>query len=141
MQFAHLKFAHLRWVHCLKGSMCLFSRVGYQQKSNPSATSKTSTSNWTPACHHGESCSWLAKGSCRYFHKGVGVQKPAPQGAQKPNQSSGRQNAPHQKMCNFDGKCTNSVCRFKHSTDKGFHSQRGQNRPQMRVLTNGQFRQ
>ena len=135
---------HWRKGHCLKGNMCLYSHIGFQQKSISNSTPKTSTSNWNPACHHGEGCSWLAKGNCRYFHKGVGVQKPAPKGPQslqRQNQASGNQNVPQKKMCNFDGKCTNPVCRFKHSSDEGFRSQRGQNRPQMRVLTNGQFRQ
>ena len=135
---------HWRKGHCTKGNMCLYSHVGYQQKSSSNTTTTTSTSNWTPACHHGEGCSWLAKGNCRYFHKGVGVQKPAPQGAQssqRPSKTVGNPKAPQNKICHFDGRCSNPVCRFKHSSDEGFRSQRGQNRPQMRVLTNGQFRQ
>ena len=136
---------HWRKGHCLKGDMCLFSHVGHQQKTNSNSTTRTSTANWTPACHHGEGCSWLSKGNCRYFHKGVGVQKPTAnkpaQPVERPIQHLGRQNIPRTKMCHFDAKCTNTMCRFKHSSNVGFSSQRGQNRPQMRVLINGQSSQ
>ena len=104
------------------------------------STHKQSPNNWTPACHHGEDCSWLSKGNCRYSHKGVGVQKRAEkQSIQKPSQSHGRQDGQRQKMCHFDRRCTNNKCQFKHTSDKNFSQHRGQNRPQIRVLTNGRF--
>ena len=128
---------HWRKGHCFKGESCLFSHVGYQQNLNSNSTPKGSINNWTPACHHGEGCSWLSNGNCRYFHKGVGVQKPsAEKSQQRPSQVQGRQNT---KMCHFNGRCTNAMCSFKHTSDKGFSQQRGQNRPHMRVQTNGRF--
>ena len=133
---------HWRKGNCFKGNNCLYSHVGYQQKVNSNDTPKQNTNSWTPVCRHGEGCSWLSRGNCRYFHKGVGVQKPASgKSIIRPSLPQGRQDSRKQKMCHFDRKCTNTMCQFKHSSDKGFPQQRGQNRPQTRVLTNGRFNQ
>ena len=71
---------HLRQGNCFKGIRCMFSNVGHQRKQNPNSNSTltTRTTTWTPACKQGESCEWMAKGSCRYFHKGIGVIRKSP---------------------------------------------------------------
>ena len=66
---------HWRRGNCKKGDACGFSHVGYQIKENQEFQSTKST-RFTPACKHGQSCKWFAKGTCSYFHKNVGVQKP-----------------------------------------------------------------
>ena len=124
---------HWRRGNCLKGNQCLFSHVGYQQSNSSTSTSTTNTSNWTQACRHGDSCSWLMKGDCRFFHKGIGVQKPAQ--SLKPKQSK------ESKLCKFKEKCTNTMCRFKHTPARDFHSQRMQEGPLIRIVRNGRHSQ
>ena len=70
---------HWRQGNCFKGNRCMFSHVGHQenQSSNFTSTPRTSTTSLTPACKQGESCEWMAKGSCCYFHRGIGEQKPS----------------------------------------------------------------
>ena len=124
---------HWRRGNCLKGNRCLYSHVGYQQSNPSTSTSKTNTSNWSPACRHGEDCSWLAKGSCRFFHKGTGVQKPVQFKQQNQSKDS--------RLCKFNERCTNTMCRFKHTLAKGFHSQRLQEGPTIRIVSNGRHSQ
>ena len=123
---------HWRRGNCLKGNQCGFSHVGYQQ-TNPSTTSKASTTNRSPTCRHGENCSWMAKGNCRYYHKGVGVQKPAHQ-HQILSRKSDNKNS---RMCHFNGRCTNSMCKYKHTGVQDFQSQRKHQGPTIRVIRNG----
>ena len=133
---------HWRNGNCFKGESCLYSHAGYQKNGGTKSTSNPTPDNWTPACHHGDGCSWLSKGNCRYFHKGVGVQKPAAKKSlQGPNQTRGGQSVRMQKKCHFDDRCTNNMCRFKHSTEKNFSQQRGQNHPHRRITSNGRFNQ
>lgn len=66
---------HWRRGYCKRGDGCGYSHVGHQLKIN-SAPHSTKLTSYTPACKHGQSCVWLAKGSCSYFHKNIGVQKP-----------------------------------------------------------------
>ena len=124
---------HWRNGNCWKGNKCLYSHVGFQKSNSSKTTSKTNTSGWSPACRHGEGCSWLAKGDCRFFHKGVGVQKPA--------QSKQQTQSKEDRMCHFNDKCTNNMCRFKHSLAEGFQSQRRQQGQTIRVVKHGRFSQ
>ena len=66
---------HYRRGNCYKGDNCNKSHVGYQHETASKSTSQRSSS-WTPACNKGEGCSWLARGACKFFHRGVGVQRP-----------------------------------------------------------------
>ena len=123
----------------------MFSHVGHQEKQNVNSNSTTRTSTWTPACKQGESCDWMAKGSCRYFHKGVGVQKPSSQGAQthhQPRQSHEKQDSRQSKECHFQDRCYKPSCPYKHSSSKDFPSQRRQSHNRIRVVNiNGRFNQ
>ena len=49
---------------CWKGQQCRFSHPQTKQFQD------------TPACKNGNFCTFLAKGVCSFFHRGVGVQKP-----------------------------------------------------------------
>ena len=122
---------HWRKGNCFKGSQCLYSHVGYQQSNSSKPTLKSNTSSWSPACRHGEGCSWLAKGECSFFHKGIGVQKPVQSKVQSKDD----------RICHFNGKCTNTMCRFKHTLSGDFHSQRKQQGQIIRVVNNGRFSQ
>ena len=80
---------HYRNGFCFRGDSCRFSHVGHQKGSLSGSTSRPATArNWTPACTRGESCSWLARGACKFFHRGVGVQRPD-KSQQNTNQTSG----------------------------------------------------
>jgi hypothetical protein len=86
---------HYKRGRCFKGDRCRFSHVGYQESNNSKPTwVQSTTSTWTPACTRGDGCSWLARGACRYFHKGVGVQQPA--GQSQNNSAEGTQRRPNQ---------------------------------------------
>ena len=124
---------HWRQGNCFKGNRCMFSHVGHQQKQTVNSNSTSST--WTPACKRGESCEWMAKGSCRYFHKGVGVQKPSSQGAQSHHRPSKSQES-RSKECHFQDRCYNPSCPFKHSKTTNFSAQRGQGHNRVRVVNN-----
>ena len=76
---------HWRRGNCFKGDSCRFSHVG-QQNRNSISTSRTSTR--MPVCSNGSACEWLSKGSCSYYHPGIGVQKPW---VKKNSQQGGRQ--------------------------------------------------
>ena len=96
---------HYRNGFCFRGDKCRFAHVGYQKKNASGPTSKTSTDrNWTPACTKGEGCSWLARGACKFFHRGVGVQK-ANNTQLRTNQTTssrtGRQHLPRNSMSDF----------------------------------------
>ena len=68
---------HYRNGFCFRGNSCRFSHVGHQRGSTSGSTSSPGTDrHWTPACTKGESCSWLARGACKFFHRGLGVQRP-----------------------------------------------------------------
>jgi hypothetical protein len=67
---------HYRNGFCFRGESCKFSHVGFQKKTSESTARTSTSSSWTPACNKGDGCSWLARGACRYFHRGVGVQRP-----------------------------------------------------------------
>ena len=63
------------------GDSCQFSHAGFvRNSSETSATSKSTPKLST--CRHGDSCSRLAKGTCSFYHWGVGVQKPRQQNKQ-----------------------------------------------------------
>ena len=91
---------HYRKGHCFRGDSCKFAHVGYQQRNKSDSTSTPSTErNWKPACNNGEGCSWLARGACKFFHRGLGGQR---QDQHRPNQANGyqggrRQNPPNSK--------------------------------------------
>ena len=65
---------HWRRGHCFKGDQCLYAHVGHQNSRDISTTKENSTR--VPACKHGASCDWLKRGTCSYFHRGVGIQRP-----------------------------------------------------------------
>ena len=133
---------HYRRGHCFKGSSCQFSHVGFQNRTSSDSTTKKSTqSNWTAACKHGDSCSWMEKGSCRFFHKGVGVQMPA-RGTSGDSQGQQSTNKRGTKLCRYNERCYNkSTCGFKHTDVQDFPTPTRQQRPPMRVLNVGRSNQ
>ena len=93
---------HYRNGFCFRGDSCRYSHVGHQRGSTSGSTSRPGTDrHWTPACTKGESCSWLARGACKFFHRGVGVQRPhKPQ--HNTNQASG--NNENRRSVNFNSR-------------------------------------
>ena len=93
-------------------------------------------------CLRGNSCRFLAWGSCHYYHQGVGVQQPRQQQPPRQKQQHPRQQQMRkehqprqqqqsqqqqrqlqeprqqqqqvQKLCHFQGKCWNQNCTFRH---------------------------
>ena len=118
---------HYRQGNCFKGDRCRFSHVGYQKSNNSSTWRQSTTRMWTPACTQGDGCSWLARGACRYFHRGV--QRPAKQfqksderTQQRPNQT-GHRGEGGRGPCRYGGNCfRKETCGFSHSpeSDQGF---------------------
>ena len=106
---------HYRRGNCFKGDRCNRSHAGYQQENISQSTSKksptrTTTSDWTPACKHGDDCSWMAKGRCMFFHRNVGVQKPAKQPQQERPIKQARG------PCKFGARCDRiETCSWSHS--------------------------
>ena len=118
---------HWRNGNCFKGNQCMFSHVGYQRNKTTESTKVTNTTSWTSPCKHGSSCSWLEKGMCQFFHRGVGVQKPA--GRQQSQQSPKQQDS--RKLCHFNERCYNKpTCPFKPTSMVDFSQQRRQQRHQ-----------
>ena len=86
----HMKQEHENWIEksqdicyhyknglCFRGDSCRYAHVGHQKKKKSDSTSSPSTDrDWTPACNKGDGCAWLARGACKFFHRGVGVQRP-----------------------------------------------------------------
>ena len=113
---------HWRRGNCTRGDACGFSHVGHQLTPNSEVRS-TKPTDYTPACKHGLSCKWLAKGSCSYFHNNVGVQKPwthkekqnQPHNSQ-PRRVTGDKQSSGRPECKYGAKC-NKVpnCTFLHS--------------------------
>ena len=80
---------HYKNGNCYKGDRCDYAHVGFvtnnsQEKHNSVNTKKASM------CRHGDSCSWLARGVCGFFHRGVGVQKPHRNASQQKQQETGQ---------------------------------------------------
>ena len=125
---------HWRNGNCYNGIRCRFSHVGHQNKNTSYPTPRPNTDNSrTAACKHGDSCSWLEKGTCRFFHKGVGVQMPS-----RKSQVTSKKSTV---LCKHNQKCWNkSTCPYKHSI-VNFSGQRKQHRPPMRVQTVGRHNQ
>ena len=112
---------HYRRGYCRNGGKCLYSHVGFQQKDSRS-TSRPSTDERTPACRHGDSCSWMANGNCRFFHKGVGVQKPIRQSHKGSKHNTGS------RQCRFGSRCDRKeTCPNSHGAMVGFPQNQRQN--------------
>ena len=69
---------HWRRGRCDRGTDCNFSHVGHQDTVRPERQRAASA---IEACHNGPSCSYLARGKCKYDHKADRHQSRAPQGA------------------------------------------------------------
>ena len=117
---------HYRQGNCFKGDRCKFSHVGYQKGNTSSTWPQSTTKMWTPACTQGDGCSWLARGACRYFHKGVGVQRQSQKSVERtqhrPNQTSSRGER-GQGPCRYGANCfRKETCGFSHGSihDQGF---------------------
>ena len=82
----------------------------------------------TNACKNGPRCQWKERGQCRYFHQGVGVQKPPRvQEVQGGRQGHGgdqgaQQNSPQiNKICRWNEGCfRKSTCTFIHTSSQDF---------------------
>ena len=133
---------HWRRGKCFKGSSCSFSHVGFQNLTSSGPTTKQGTSsNWTAPCKHGDSCSWMKKGSCRFFHKGVGVQMPA-RGTSGDSQGQQIRNQRGTKLCRYNERCyKKSTCGFEHTNVQDFPPLTRQQRLPMRVLKVGRSNQ
>ena len=123
---------HYKQGNCFKGDRCKFSHVGYQQRKNSNSTKQSTTRMWTPACTKGDGCSWLARGDCRYFHRGVGVQRPVRQSESETKSSEGPRYRPNQTNsrsaggrgpCRYGDDCfRKETCGYSHGSnyEQGF---------------------
>ena len=80
---------HFRNGFCFRGDSCRFSHVGVIRNNSGSTSTSGMVNNWIPACNKGVGCSLLARGACKFFHSGVGIQK-QDSAHQRTNQTSGR---------------------------------------------------
>ena len=117
---------HYKQGSCFKGDRCKSSHVGYQKRNDSSSTWKQSTTRTrTPACTKGDGCSWMARGACRYFHKGVGVQSDEQSDERiqhKQSQTSSRGQG-GRGPCRYGERCfRKETCGFSHgsSYEQGF---------------------
>ena len=126
---------HWRKGHCFKGNRCQYSHVGFQRKETEVTSQKSTTKTWTASCKNGDNCLWQEKGTCRYYHRGVGVQRPTV------NQQS-QQSQDSRKLCHFNQRCyKKSTCPFKHTSDRNFPPQKRQQRPPFQTQRNGRSNQ
>ena len=124
---------HWRQGNCFRGNTCHFSHVGFQRRSTPMQESSTRTN----ACKNGRHCQWKERGHCRYYHEGVGVQKPRgvqewQGGRQGPGGKHGAQqySSHTSQICRWDQDCfRKSTCKFIHTSSKDFPQRRQQTRP------------
>ena len=132
---------HWRQGNCFRGDSCNFSHVGYQK-----STSTKDPSTRAQTCKNGHSCQWKQQGHCRYFHHGIGVQKPKNmQDVQRGRQGSGgihgahQQGTQHRQLCRWNEKCfRKDTCKFKHTNSGGFpQNSRNHHWPINRNLGNG----
>ena len=92
---------HWKKGSCTKGELCGFSHTGQQNKTLSSTTEKNHTN--LKACRNGQSCEWLKKDKCNFFHAQTrgqggrqesraqgGRQKSWAQGGRQESQSQGR---------------------------------------------------
>ena len=136
---------HWRQGNCLRGDSCRFSHVGFQKKSQSPRIQENNTK--TNTCKNGPRCQWKERGQCRYFHQGVGVQKPRRvQEVQEGRQGHGgdqgaQQKSSHiNKICRWNEGCfRKSSCKFIHTSSTDFH-QRQQGRSIVRNQ-NGRYSQ
>ena len=101
-----------------------FSHVGYQKSNTSSTWQQSTTKMWTPACTQGDVCSWLARGACRYFHKGVGVQRQSKKKSvertqHRPYQTSSRgESGRGRGPCRYGANCfRKETCGFSHGSN------------------------
>ena len=66
---------HYRNGNCYNGVSCEYSHVGHVKNTSQNNQNDKFIQKGT-MCRHGEGCSWLAKGICGFFHRGVGIQQP-----------------------------------------------------------------
>ena len=126
---------HWRKRHCFKGNRCQYSHVGFQRKETEVTSQKSTTKNWTAPCKNGDDCLWQEKGTCRYYHRGVGVQKPIVNQQRQQSQDS-------RKLCHFNERCyKKSTCPFKHTSVGNFPPQKRQQRPPFQMQRNGRSNQ
>ena len=133
---------HYRRGNCYKGDNCNKSHVGYQHEMSSKSTSQM-TSNWTPSCKHGDECSWMAKGKCMFFHKGVGVQRAPRQAQQSPSPNRERTKRQGRGPCKFGSRCDRiDTCLWSHkenhNANKGFHNQGRRNQQPRRMAGRSQ---
>ena len=89
---SHIVCRHYRNGNCFNCDRCEYSHVGFV-KNNLQPNQTSTNTQKTSTCRHGENCSWLARGTCGFYHRGVGVQKPIHKASQQ-NQQDIRQSRP-----------------------------------------------
>ena len=99
---------HWRRGHCNRGSICKFSHVGKQDNPRPEPHPTANA-----PCRNGPSCSYLAKGKCKFEHH----KKNKHQGEQVPTRGrQARRTQPQREQCKFQGDCDRVPnCPFLHS--------------------------
>ena len=89
---------------------CRFSHE-IQQKQQ-----KQNKRDQVPECLRGQQCQFLAWGTCNFYHRGIGVQKPKTQQNRQQSSQEEHQNSHKisQIKCHFQERCWNQNCRFSH---------------------------
>ena len=104
---------HWRRGNCTMGSECNFSHVGYQASS--SSKDKVTNTARIP-CRNGHSCSFLARGRCRFQHHMGGKHQGDQQETRRPS-SQGRQQS-ERARCRFGARCDRVInCPYIHSLE------------------------
>lgn len=122
---------HWRNGNCFKGVRCLYSHVGFQKKQTSTSTpTPTTAKNWTTPCRHGDDCAWLKKGTCIFFHKNIGVQRPTHE----------KSHGGAQKLCKYNERCNRKLtCPQKHSNPSYENFQRRSQQAPRRVQNSGRL--
>ena len=132
---------HWKKGRCNKGDTCGFSHIGQSNKTHSPTTERNSTR--LPACRNGQSCEWLKRDKCNFFHaqaRGQGDrQESRAHGGRQESQARGRRQEgraqgggqegqaqegrqkivqPDRAQCQFDGRCERIPnCPYIHSLE------------------------
>ena len=109
---------HWRRGKCNRGESCGFSHVGHQTSSDREG-GLTKSTGFLPACRHGSSCEWLARGKCSYFHKNIEVHQVRTQNHEKAQYKEAPRGNTHSRLeCRYAADCRKFPnCAYLHSME------------------------